>query len=74
MWYTSFFIELYNQSIEITTNAISEVNRYLYDGNSQDTLNKVFTDLSYDTGVDCSLGTKMKYVRKVYLYEYRKST
>ena len=58
------FIELYNQSIQMTLEAIYEVNRYLYDGNPIGNLDKVFNDLSYDTGVACSLGTKMTYVRK----------
>lgn len=58
------FIELYNQSIQMTLEAIYEVNKYLYDGTTIDMLNKTFTDLSYDTGVKCSLGTKMTYVRK----------
>ena len=37
---------------------------WVHDGNSIDTLNSVFTDLSFDTGVSCSLGKDLKYVRK----------
>lgn len=58
------FMDMYNHSIQTTVEAIHEVNRYLYNGKSIDVLDTVFTDLSYDTGVPCSLGTKMTHVRK----------
>lgn len=58
------FDDLYYKSIEMTLNAILEVNNYLYNNNSINNLEKVFTDLSYDTGVSCSLGKKFVYTRK----------
>lgn len=58
------FIELYERSIQMSLEAIKLVNGYIYDANPIETLNSVFTRLSYDTGVECSLGTNMKYVRK----------
>ena len=59
------FMELYDKSINESQEAISKVNGFIYDGNSIDTLNSVFTDLSFDTGVSCSLGKDLKYVRKI---------
>lgn len=59
------FMELYDKSITETQDAMFRVNGFIYDGNSIDTLNSVFTDLSFDTGVSCSLGKDLKYVRKI---------
>lgn len=58
------FIELYDRSIDMSLDAIKRVNNYLYSSSPISSLDKVFTDLSYDTGVNCSLGKKMTYVRK----------
>lgn len=58
------FIELYYRSIDMTLNAIDKVNRYLYSKYPISILDNVFTGLSYDTGVDLSLGKSMTYVRK----------
>ena len=58
------FIELYDKSIEMSLDAIEKVNTCLYQDKGIDTLDSIFTDLSYDTGVDCSLGKKMSFVRK----------
>lgn len=58
------FLELYYKSIDMTLNAIDKVNRYLYSEYPIGVLDNVFTGLSYDTGVDWSLGKKMTYVRK----------
>lgn len=57
------FMELYNKSIDMTLDALIKVNGYLYDNSTLFSLEKVFTDLSYDTGVSCSLGKKLVYVR-----------
>lgn len=57
------FLELYEKGIIETLEAIKVVNKYLYDGCSREELYKVFTNLSYDTGVDCSLGHQMVHVR-----------
>lgn len=58
------FIELYDKSIEMTLEVILLVNKYLYSNSSLETLETVFTDLSYDTGVPCSQGKKFIYTRK----------
>ena len=58
------FIELYDRSIDMSLDAIKRVNNCLYSSTPISSLDKVFTDLSYDTGVNCSLGKKMTYVRK----------
>jgi len=58
------FIELYDKSIEMSLDAIEKVNNCLYQDKPIDTLDSIFTDLSYDTGVKCSLGKQMSFVRK----------
>lgn len=58
------FLELYQKSINMTLDAIYEVNNYLYNNKPLNTLKKTFTDLSYDTGVKCFLGKKLIYVKK----------
>lgn len=58
------FIELYDKSIEMSLDAIEKVNACIYQDKPIDTLDCIFTDLSYDTGVECSLGKKMSFVRK----------
>ena len=62
--YNQSFMDLYIKSIEMTLNAIEKVNNYLYSNDSFEKLNNVFTDLSYNTGVTCSIDKKMIYVRK----------
>ena len=57
-------IQLYNKSIDMCIEAIKDVNNYLYSDKSLSSLEKTFSDLSYDTGVSCSLGKKLIYVRK----------
>lgn len=58
------FMELYNKSIDMTIDALIKVNNYLYKNYSLFSLEKVFTNLSYDTGVSCSMGKRMVYSRK----------
>ena len=58
------FIELYNQSIEMTLEAIQIVNNYLYGTGTISELESVFKNISYDTGVECKLGKRMIYTRK----------
>ena len=58
------FMQLYYRSIDMALNAIDKVDRYLYSKYPISILDNVFTGLSYDTGVDLSLGKKMIYVRK----------
>lgn len=57
-------IQLFNKSIDMSLEAIKDVNNCLYDNKSLSSLENTFTDLSYDTGVSCSLGKKLIYVRK----------
>lgn len=58
------FMDLYYSSIDMTLEAIKKVNAYLYSGYPISLLDNVFTGLSYDTGIDCSLGKRMIHVRK----------
>lgn len=58
------FMELYNQSIEMALEAIKIVNNYLYGIGTISELETVFKNISYDTGVECSLGKRMIYTRK----------
>lgn len=62
--YFESLMDLYFKSIEETINAINVINKYLYDGAPIQEIEKVFNNLSFDTGVDCSLGHIMKYTRK----------
>ena len=57
------FMELYNKSIEMSIDAFKKVNNFLYSTSTLSSLEKVFLDLSYDTGVSCSLGKKMIYTK-----------
>ena len=57
-------MELYNKALTKTYEAINHVNKYLYDNESKYILYKIFTNLSYDTGVSCSLGKNLIYVKK----------
>lgn len=57
-------LEIYQNILTTTLEAIDKVNEYLYNGKSISTLEKVFPDISYDTGCPLSLGLDMKYVRE----------
>ena len=57
-------LELYYQSLDMCIDAIKKVNNYLYNDSTLSSLENVFTNLSYDTGVSCSLGKTMQYTRK----------
>ena len=58
------FLELYLKSIEMTKEAINITNKYLYGNKPISNLEQVFVNLSYDTGVDCSLGRNFVHTRK----------
>lgn len=58
-------MQLYERSIEMSLDAIENVNKYLYGNASLDLLEKTFTNLSYDTGVSCDLGRNFTYVKKI---------
>lgn len=58
------FLELYLKSIEMTKEAIDITNKYLYANEPISNLEQVFTNLSYDTGVNCSLGRNFIHTRK----------
>lgn len=62
--YNKSFMEQYDKAIEMTLDAIKKVNNCLYSNSYLSSLDKVFEDLSYDTGVPCSKGKKLIYVRK----------
>lgn len=56
--------DIYSVALERTLDAIKMVNKYIYDGGDVSIIYNLFRDLSYDTGVECSLGKSMKYIRK----------
>ena len=62
--FTDSFLELYEKSIDMSLEAIQEVNKSLYDSYSIDRLEKTFKNLSYDTGVVSPLSENMPYVRR----------
>lgn len=62
--HTESFIDLYNRALEMAMYAIAKVNEYLYDGKSLSSLYDTFPNVSYDTGVDLSLGYTFKYTRR----------
>ena len=57
-------LDLYNDALIKTIEAIDLVNKCIYGGKDISILYNLFTDLSYDTGVQCALGKQMNYVRK----------
>lgn len=57
-------IDLYYKSIIETLEAINNVNKFLYKSDNV-CLDKIFTNISYETGIDCNLGHQMTYVRKL---------
>ena len=57
------FLELYYKSLDMTLDAINKVNNYLYGNMPLSSLEKVFQDLSYDTGVSCKMGKRLIYTR-----------
>lgn len=62
--YNDSILELYEKSIDMSLDAIEEVNRTLYDNYSIARLENIFKNLSYDTGTIYPLSENMKYVRK----------
>lgn len=59
------FMDLYERSIEMSLDAIIKINRYLYGNASLSSLEKVFPNLSYDTGCATNLGKKYAYVKQI---------
>lgn len=57
-------MDLYEKSIQEATQAIAEVNKFLYKEKSLDALQLVFPNISYDTGVNLSKPQTMQYTRK----------
>ena len=57
-------LDLYNDALIKTIEAIDLVNKCIYGRKDISILYNLFTDLSYDTGVQCALGKQMNYVRK----------
>ncbi len=58
------FLDMYYLSIYESLSAIEEINNYLYHDKDKSILYSVFTNLSYATGLDCSLGKKSKIIKK----------
>ncbi len=57
------FLQIYQDALSTTLEAMNEVNKYLYNVKSISSLEKVFPDISYDTGCPLSLGLEMKHIR-----------
>ena len=60
------FMDLYNDSVDMSVDAIKKVNKYLDNECSISSLENVFNDISYDTGISCSKGKELLYGRKKY--------
>lgn len=58
--YNYSVIDLYDQARELSVKTIEEVSQYLFEDKTID-LNKLFTNLSYNTGMNCDQGTAMQY-------------
>ena len=56
-------LDLYNRTLEMTLYAYQKVNEYLYNGKSLDSLEYLFPNISYDTGISLSLGYNMLHKR-----------
>ncbi len=59
------FLEIYQNALSQTLEAIDKVNGCLYNGKSISSLEMIFPNISYDTGCPLSLGLDMKYVREI---------
>lgn len=59
--YTTSITEIFEQAKEYALNIFTKVNAYI-NQNKQVDLDTVFTDLSFNTGVDCKYGMNFKYV------------
>ena len=60
------FLDLYNDSIDMSIDAIEKVNKYLDNECSLYSLENVFDDRSYDTGLSCSKGKKLLYKKMIF--------
>lgn len=60
-------LQLFNLSIVKTSEAIEEINKYLYNNASLNNVKKIFANLSYDTGVNTKYGLKFTYTKKYIL-------
>ena len=58
------FLGMYYKAIFKSLLAINEVNKVIYDGKSIISLEKIFTNLSFNTGLECNNKNKMIYVKK----------
>ena len=58
--YNYSVMDLYDQSIIFATELIESVNQYIYEDMDID-LSKVFTNLSFNSGIDCDHKDEMKY-------------
>lgn len=58
------FLNIYYLAIDMTLEAIDSINKVLYENCDIETLKKVFTNLSYDTGLPPEKGHKILYLKK----------
>ena len=58
------FLNIYYSAIDMSLEAIASINKVLYEKEDIEKLKKVFTNLSYDTGLPPEKGHKILYLRK----------
>ncbi len=58
------FLGIYYMAIDMTLEAIDSINKVLYENDDIENLKKVFTNLSYDTGLPPEKGHKILFLKK----------
>jgi len=58
------FLSIYYSAIDMSLEAMASINKVLYEKEDIEKLKKVFTNLSYDTGLPPEKGHKILYLRK----------
>lgn len=58
------FEELYQKAIDKAIELTMEANDFLYKKRNQEKLALAFPNISYDTGIDCKYGKKIKYLKR----------
>ncbi|MBP5683786.1 MAG: zinc dependent phospholipase C family protein [Bacilli bacterium] len=63
--HTDSFLDLFYKSIDKSLDTINDINKYFYNNESYDRLERIIPDISLDTGVSRKRGLLMKYKRKI---------
>ncbi len=58
------FLGMYYSAIDMTLEAIDSINKVLYENDDIENLKKIFTNLSYDTGLPPEKGHKILFLKK----------